>query len=279
MDSPSAGPKSGGLLKSVFPLLNSNWLSLLKTEITVKSSHSPTQYQNTSYPTSLMGTTQFSNWEDEGLFVLLNHQLAILRLVQNIICLSVHAPDIAESTLKCIVTETSISFCAYAREYVIHFKITSFVYECNFCDVSEDMRSVNMLLTWIFMQMWSQKSALHLFSLFILTKYWLQALEKHLTEQYFTIILPKKQMDAQYWPRLQKMKAALPYVGSDFKWQWGWEGDESDGIISGRTDIDSWGMDSGKHSMQVIILPTGAKVQYLLIEKRQRSSATMEYFS
>ena len=91
--------------------------------MTVKSRCIPTQYQSTSNPTSFMGTTEFSNWEYKGLSVWFNHQLVILRPVQNIIYLSVNTPDIAESTLKCIVTETSISFHAYAREHVIHFNI------------------------------------------------------------------------------------------------------------------------------------------------------------
>jgi hypothetical protein len=59
------------------------------------------------------------------------------------ICLSINAPDIAESTLECIVTEMSISFHAYGREYVIYFKIV-LVYKHNFCHILEDTRSVNM---------------------------------------------------------------------------------------------------------------------------------------
>jgi len=77
-------------------------------------------------------------------------------------------------------------------------------------------------------------------------------------------------MDIQYWPRLQKVEAVLPYIGMDLK-RWTCEGDESDDIISARTDICLLRTDNGQHSMQVIVLQIGAKVSCLLIDKRQRS--------
>ena len=84
-------------------------------------------------------------------------------------------------------------------------------------------------------------------------------MKKHLTQECFTIMLLKKQMDAQDWPRLQKAEVVLSYIRMDFK-QWTWESDtQSDDldIMSARADIHSLGMNNGQ---QVMILLTRSKV-------------------
>ena len=78
----------------------------------------------------------------------------------------------------------------------------------------------------------------------------LQAMEKHLTEQCLTIILFKKQLDARYWPRLQKAEGLLPYIRTDFK-RWTWEGDERRDNISAKAEIHSLGKNNGRHFMKV----------------------------
>ena len=97
-------------------------------------------------------------------------------------------------------------------------------------------------------------------------------MEKHLTEQCLIIILLKKQMDGQDWPHLQKAEAVPHYIGTDFK-QWSWEGDD---IISASIKIHLLGT---SNEQQVMIFAIGVKVLCLLIEKRQRSTTTVEYFS
>ena len=84
-------------------------------------------------------------------------------------------------------------------------------------------------------------------------------MERCLTEQCFTIILRKKQMDIQYWPRLQKAGAVLPCIRTDFK-RSTWEGDQSDVIINAKTDIDSLGTNNAQDSRKVIMVPTRVKV-------------------
>ena len=75
-------------------------------------------------------------------------------------------------------------------------------------------------------------------------------MEKHLTEQCLTIILLKKQMNAQDWPCLQKAEAVLPLIEMDFK-QWTEEHEEtqSDGVISAKTDRHSPGMNNEEQVM------------------------------
>ena len=144
------------------------------------------------------------------------------------------------------------------------------------------MKSVNMCLTWIFMQTWFQKWALH-FVRFLhggSPKCLLQTVEKHLTEQCLTIILFKKQLGARYWPRLQKAEGVLPYIRTDFK-RWTWEGDERDDNTSAKAEIHSLGENNGQRFMKVKTqnCPTRVTVQHLLIEKRQRTLTPVEYFS
>jgi hypothetical protein len=79
-----------------------------------------------------------------------------------------------------------------------------------------------------------------------------QVVEDHLTEKCLTIILLKKRMNAQDWPRLYKA-GVLPYVKTDFK-LWTWEGDQSDDIINESTDHGTREMTSGQHFGQVIIV-------------------------
>lgn len=83
----------------------------------------------------------------------------------------------------------------------------------------------------------------------------LQAVEKHLTEQYLTIIVLKKQMDTQYSPCLQKAEGVLPYIRMNFK-RWSWEGGKSNDKICTKTEIHSVGQNNGRHLMKVKNLPT-----------------------
>jgi hypothetical protein len=68
-------------------------------------------------------------------------------------------------------------------------------------------------------------------------------MKKDVTEQCLTIILPKKHMDIQYWPRLQK-EGVFPYIRTDFK-RWSWEGEQSDDLIIAMTDSHSPGTKNG----------------------------------
>ncbi|KIM72156.1 hypothetical protein PILCRDRAFT_82145, partial [Piloderma croceum F 1598] len=139
---------------------------------------------------------------------------------QNIISLRVNAQDIAESTLKCTVTETSISFRAYARE---DYKEREYAFDLDFY--------VEVIP---------------------------EAVENHLTAECLLIILLKKQMNARYWPRLCKAGGVLPYVRTDFK-RWTWEGDQSDDIIDESADYCEPGIISGQHFGQVITLQNNVK--------------------
>ncbi|KIM86377.1 hypothetical protein PILCRDRAFT_816309, partial [Piloderma croceum F 1598] len=116
--------------------------------------------------------------------------------MKNIVSFCVNAQDIAESTLKCTVTDTSISFRAYARE---DYEEREYAFDLDFyADVIPE------------------------------------AVESHLTAACLTIILLKKQMNARYWPRLSKVGGVLPYVRTDFT-RWTWEGDHNDDIIDEST--------------------------------------------
>jgi len=75
-----------------------------------------------------------------------------------------------------------------------------------------------------------------------------------LTEQRLIILVLKKQMDAQDWPRLQKVEGVLPYIRTGFKWPGG--GDEDDDNISAETEIHSPGENNEQHLMKVKNLPT-----------------------
>jgi hypothetical protein len=73
-----------------------------------------------------------------------------------------------------------------------------------------------------------------------------------LTAQSFVVILLKKQVNARYWPRLQKAGGVLPYVGTDFK-RWTWEGDQSDDIIHAMMDGGAQRTNGGQDFRQVIL--------------------------
>ena len=77
----------------------------------------------------------------------------------------------------------------------------------------------------------------------------------------FTIVLPKKDMDARCWPHLHKAGGLLPCVRTDFR-QWAWEGDQNDNIINATADRLALGMISGEHFGQVIILGISVKCDF-----------------
>ena len=78
--------------------------------------------------------------------------------------------------------------------------------------------------------------------------------ERHLTEQHFTIILLKKQLNVQYWPHLQKTEKLSSYIRTDFN-RWAWEDDQNDDIISAKLDGDALRMNTTLHFREVIFCP------------------------